>query len=229
VSSIVPGPQKKLEEEITAARAGAKPLTAGDLNPSAPQQEELVGLDDWPANVRTVVQADHDRVAALASNRRRTADHALPAVVHGLEPLLDQIAERLQADMPGLLRKPTAIATDAPLDDVADLLGIPHDELSPAPGRAERRTALRTIKQLRAQLKDLETAHDHSKLTRLVTFVVRLALVTDSVPEATGALAPIALERYADATSDAQWDWTFAQKLEFWQETHKTLAERSNT
>ncbi|TCO34115.1 hypothetical protein EV652_102180 [Kribbella steppae] len=229
MSSIVPGPQKKLEEEITAARAGAKPLNAGDLNPSAPKQEQLVGLDDWPPTVRTVVEADHDRVAALVSNRRRTADHSVPEVVRGLDELLDQIAERLQADKPRLLRKPTAAATEVELDDVAELLGIPPDELAAAPGRAERRTALRTIKQLRGELKELETSHDHSRLTRLVTFVVRLALVIDGVPETAGALAPIALDRYANAVPDVQWDWTFQQKLEFWQETHKTLAARSSS
>ncbi|MEI8412683.1 MULTISPECIES: hypothetical protein [unclassified Kribbella] len=226
MSSIVPGPQKKLEEEITAARSGAKPLNAGDLNPSAPRQEQLVGLDDWPPTVRKVVEADHDRVTALASSRRKTADLALPEVVHGLDELLDQIAERLQADKPRLLRKPAA--TEVPLDDVAELLGIPPDDLAPAPGRAERRTALRTIKQLRAQLKELETSHDHPRLTRLVTFVVRLSLVLDRVPEATGPLAPIALDRYANATPDTQWDWTFQQKLTFWQQTHKTLPTRSD-
>ncbi len=229
MSSIVPGPQKKIEEGITAARSGAKPLNASDLNPSAPRHEELVGLDDWPPTLRTVVEADHDRISALASSRRRTADVALPGVVRGLDELLDLIAERLQADKPRLLRKPTAAATEVPLDDLAELLGIPPDELTAAPGRAERRTALRTIKQLRGQLKELEISHDHARLTRLVTFVVRLSLVVDSVPESTGTLAPIALDRYAEAKPDAQWDWTFSQKLEFWQETHRTLAERSNT
>jgi hypothetical protein len=224
VSSIVPGPQKKIEEEITAARSGAKPLDARDLNPSAPRQEQLVGLDDWPPAVRTLVEAEHERVTALASGRRKTADLALPEVVRGLDELLDLIAERLQADKPRLLRKPTAAAV--PLDDVAELLGIPSDELATTPGRGERRTALRTIKQLRGQLKELD---DHSKLTRLVTFVVRLALVIDSVPESAGALAPIALDRYTEAMPDAQRDWPFTQKLEFWRQTHKTLTARPTT
>jgi hypothetical protein len=224
VSSIVPGPQKKIEEEITAARSGAKPLNAGDLHPSAPRQEALVGLDAWPPAVRTVVAAEHNRATALASGRRKTADLALPEVVRGLDELLDLIAERLQADKPRLLRKPTA--TEVPLDDLGELLGIPPDEVSTAPGRAERRAALRTIKQLRGQLKELD---DHSRLTRMVTFVVRLALVVDSVPESAGALAPVALDRYAEAMPDAQRNWTFAQKLAFWQETHETLAARNNT
>jgi hypothetical protein len=226
VSSIVPGPRKKLEEEITAARSGAKPLSAGDLNPSAPRHAQLTGLDDWPQPLRTVIEADHERVTALAANRRKTADLAVPDVVRGVGGLLDLVADRLQADRPRLLRK----AGDAPavgsIDDVAELLGIPDDELDPAPGRGERRTALHTIKQLRGQLKELETSPDHSRLTRLAAFVIRLALVIDGAPEAAGALAPIALDRFARAVPDFQWDWTFDQKLEFWQESRRTLAAR---
>jgi hypothetical protein len=226
VSSIVPGPRKKLEEEITAARAGAKPLSAGDLTPSAPHQAQLTGLDDWPQPLRTVIEADYQRVTALAANRRKTADLVLPDVVHGLEELLDLVADRLQAGKPRLLRRSSAEPADASFDDVAEVLGIPGDELDPASGRGERRTALQTIKQLRGQLKELETSHDHSRLTRLVTFVVRLAVVIDSVPEATAALAPIALDRFARAVPDFQWDWTFDRKLEFWQESRRTLLAR---
>ena len=224
MSSIVPGPQKKLEEEITAARAGAKPLNASDLNTSAPQHAQLTGLDDWPEPLRTVIEADYERVSALAANRRRTADHAVADVVSGLGELLDLVEDRLQADKPRLLRKSTAPSGDLPLDEVAELLGIPTDEVGPTPGRGERRTALRTIKELRSQLKELETSHDHSKLTRLVTFVVRLAVVVDSAPETAAALAPIALDRYAKAAPDYQWDWSFEQKLAFWQETRRTLS-----
>ena len=224
MSSIVPGPKKKLEDEITAARSGAKPLSTGDLNPSAPQQVQLTGLDDWPQPLRTVVEADYERVTALAANRRRTADHAVPDVVRGLGELLDLVADRLEADKPRLLRKSTAPSTDVPLEDVAELLGIPTDELDSMPGRGERRTALRTIKQLRGQLKELETSHDHSRLTRLDTFIVRLALVVDCAPEAAAALAPIALDRFAKAAPDFQWDLTFEQKLAFWQETRRTLS-----
>ncbi|MGW1341188.1 hypothetical protein ACWCOV_09050 [Kribbella sp. NPDC002412] len=225
MSSIVPGPQKKIEEEIAAALAGGKPLNAGDLNPSAAPKEELAGLDDWPQSLRTTVEADHARVTALAGNRRKTADLALPAVVRGLDELLNQIAEHLQADKPGLLRKSTSPAPEVPLSDLAELLGIPTDDLTPA-GRSEHRTALRTIKQLRSQLKDIEASNDHPRLTRLATFTVRLALVLDAVPAATGSLAPTALTRFADAAPDYQWDWDFNQKLDFWKQTHRNLTDR---
>lgn len=218
MSSIVPGPQKKIGEEIAAALAGAKPLNAGDLNTSAAPKEELAGLDDWPQPLRTTVEAEHERVTALATNRRKTADLALPAVVRGLDELLTQIADRLQADKPGLLRKPTSTAPEVPL---AELLGIPTDELTP-PGRSEHRTALRTIKQLRSQLKDIETAADHARLTRLSTFTIRLAVVLDAAPTAT-PLAPTALSRFANAAPDYQWNWPFPQKLTFWQQTHHSL------
>ena len=78
MSSIVPGPQKKIGEEIDAARSGAKPLDASALNPSAPRQEQLTGLDDWPESLRAAIEAEHARVAALDSNRGRTADKAVP-------------------------------------------------------------------------------------------------------------------------------------------------------
>ena len=222
MSSIVPGPQKKLEQEIDAARSGAKPLQAGDLNASAPPQEELTGLDDWPDTLRATVEAEHDRITALATNRRRTADSVLPQLVQRLDELLDQFADRLQADKPRRFGK-SASSDDAALDDIAELLGIPSDEVPTSTGRGEHRAALRTIKQLRSQLKELETTKEHSKLTRLVTFVVRLAVVTDSAPESTAALAPIALARYANSSPDPQWNWPFNQKLAFWKQTHTTL------
>jgi hypothetical protein len=222
VSSIVPGPQKKLEQEIDAARSGAKPLQAGDLNASAPPQEELTGLDDWPDTLRATVEAEHDRVTALATNRRRTADGVLPQVVQRLDELLDQLADRLQADKPRRFGKSSS-SDDAALDDIAELLGIPSDEVTASTGRGEHRAALRTIKQLRSQLKELETTKEHSKLTRLVTFVVRLAVVTDSAPESTAALAPIALSRYANSSPDPQWNWPFDQKLHFWKKARTTL------
>ncbi|TDW66740.1 hypothetical protein [Kribbella pratensis] len=219
MSSIVPGPQKKLEQEIDAARSGAKPLQAGDLNASAPPQEELTGLDDWPDTLRATVEAEHDRVTALATNRRRTADGVLPQVVQRLDELLDQLANRLQADKPRRFGKSAATSSDdADLEPFAALLGIPADDLTQAPGRGEHRAALRTIKQLRSQLKELESTKDHSKLTRLVTFVVRLAVVTTNSPETTATLAPLALDRYAQALPDPQWDRTFDQKLATWKE-----------
>ncbi|GAA2827981.1 hypothetical protein [Kribbella solani] len=214
MSSIVPGPRKKLEEEITAARAGAKPLNASDLNPSAPQHEDLTGLDDWPDTLRTTVETEYARVEALATNRRKTADRTVPDLVRQLGALLDQIADAIQA-----ARK--SDPPEASLATVAELLGIPSDEQ--ATGRSARRAAARTLKQLRGQLKDLETAPDHGRLTRLTTFTIRLALVLDRSPAAGGVLAPIALDRYANAIPDAQRDWPFDRKLTSWQDIHRTL------
>lgn len=223
MSSIVPGPKKKLEEDITAARAGDKPLDASALNPSAPRHQELTGLDDWPDTLRATVEAEHARVTALETNRRRTADHAVPALVRSLDHLLDEITERLQADKPRLFGKSTPAEPSA---DLAELLGIPPDELDPVPGRGEHRTALRTVKQLRSQLKDLEATPDHSRLTRLTTFVVRLAIVLEGAPEAATTLAPTALSRFADAAPDPQWNATFQEKLDSWQQARHTLATR---
>lgn len=217
----MPGPQKKIGEEIDAARSGAKPLDPSALNAPAPRQQQLTGLDDWPESLRTAIEAEHARVSALDSNRRRTADKAVPELVNRLDTLLDEIADRLQADKPRLFGKATPAAE--PSEDVAELLGIPADELDQPSGRGEHRTALRTIKQLRSQLKDLETTPDHSRLTRLATFTIRLALVVEAAPEPATTLAPIALARFTQGVSDSQWNATFAEKLTSWQETRHTL------
>ena len=213
MSSIVPGPQKKIDEKIDAARAGAKPLGAGDLNTSAPRQEELSGLDDFPESIRTAIEAEHTRITALDTNRRRTADGAVGVLVASLDTLLAEISDHL--GKPRLFGKPTA--GTAPSTETAALLGIPADELA-TPSRGDHRTALRTIKQLRSQLKDLETTPDHSRLTRLSTFTIRLAVVVEAAPEAAGALAPIALARFTQSVPDPQWDKSFAEKLDAWKE-----------
>ncbi|WP_327636987.1 hypothetical protein OHB24_00970 [Kribbella sp. NBC_00482] len=221
MSSIVPGPQKKIGEEIDAARSGAKPLDPSALNASAPRQEQLTGLEDWPESLRAAIEAEHARVAALDSNRRRTADKAVSELVRCLDTLLDEIADRLQSDKPRLFGKSTP-ATE-PSEEVAELLGIPSDELDQPSGRGEHRTAARTIKQLRGQLKDLEATPDHSRLTRLATFIIRLAVVVDAAPESAAALAPLALSRYTQGVPDFQWESTFPEKLTSWQQTRTTL------
>lgn len=218
MSSIVPGPKKKLEEDITAARAGAKPLDAGDLNASAPRQEQLTGLDDWPESLRTAVEAEHTRLTALDTNRRKTADRAVPAVAAALDTLLTEIADHL--GKPRLFGKPTPPAEPDP--EIADLLGIPTDELTPT-ARGDHRAAHRTLKQLRSQLKDLEATPDHNRLTRLSTFTIRLALVVEDAPETAGALVPLALSRYAQAIPDPQGNNTFPEKLTTWRQAHQTL------
>lgn len=214
MSSIVPGPKKKLEEEITAARSGAKPLDASTLNPSAPRQQELTGLDDWPDPLRTAVEAEHTRLTALETNRRKTADRAVPAVVESLDTLLADIADHL--GKPRLFGKPTSTVADP---EIAELLGIPSDDLATPSGRGEHRAAHRTVKQLRSQLKDLEQTPDHDRLTRLTTFTIRLAVVLQTTPDAAGTLAPLALARYTQALPDPQWNKTFEQKLTTWKQT----------
>ncbi|MEU8224880.1 hypothetical protein [Kribbella sp. NPDC048915] len=220
MSSIVPGPQKKLEEEITAARAGAKPLDARDLNPSAPRHEALTGLDDWPESLRSAVETEYTRVAALDSNRRKTADLAVPGLVTALDTLLEGVADRIQAGKPRLFGRASAGEASP---EAAGILGIPSDELEAVSGRGEHRTALRTIKQLRSQLKELADTPDHARLTRLTTFVIRLAVVVDADPQTATALAPIALVRFAESAVDPQRSATFAEKLDSWIHARATL------
>ncbi|WP_427890015.1 hypothetical protein ACQHIV_41065 [Kribbella sp. GL6] len=209
MSSIVPGPKKKLEEEITAARSGAKPLDASALSPSAPRQEQLTGLDVFPDSVRTAIEAEHTRLTALDTNRRKTADRAVPAVVEALDALLAEIGDRL--GKPRLFGKLTAVAE--PSAEAFELLGIPSDSVD----SGSHRTAVRTLKQLRAQLKDLSGTPDHDRLTRISTLTIRLAVVLEASPSA-AALIPEALARYTQAIPDPQWAEPFAEKLESWRQ-----------
>ncbi|MFG1912686.1 hypothetical protein [Kribbella sp. NPDC048928] len=222
MSSIVPGPKKKLEEDITAARVGGKPLDASDLNASAPRQEKLTGLDDWPESLRTAVEAEHVRVTALDTNRRKTADRAVANVTESLDVLLAEIADRL--GKPRLFGKssPTAEPTPEATAQAAELLGIPAADLDTPPGRGDHRTALRTLKQLRAQLKDLESTPDHDRLTRLATFTINLAVALEATPGTTPALAPPALSRYTQAIPTPLWNTPFPEKLTTWQSTNPT-------
>ena len=217
MSSIVPGPKKKLEEEITAARSGAKPLDASTLNPSAPRHEQLTGLDDWPEALRVAVEAEHSRLTALETNRRKTADRAVPAVVESLDTLLSDITTHL--GKPRLFGKPAPTTADP---EIAGFLGIPTEDLGASPSRGDHRTAVRTLKQLRSNLKDLAGSPDHDRLTRLSTFVIRLAVAQEAAPDSVATLAPIALARFTQATPDPQWNKTFQEKLDSWKVTLST-------
>ncbi|MEU4194972.1 hypothetical protein AB0E69_23940 [Kribbella sp. NPDC026611] len=196
MSSIVPGPQQKLEREIEAARSGQKPLNPSDLNPSAPPKAEI-DLTGWPEPLARAVEAEHQRVTALSGNRRKTADLVVPELQDALKDLLDQIADAVRA-------KSTELPTDG-----AEILGIPDPT---PPSHGDRKAALKTLKQLQTQLQD----PDHNRLTRLTTFIIRLAAVVHAVPDAGSALAPAALDRYANALPDYQRDWPFPQKLDSW-------------
>ena len=195
----------------------------------------------WPPALQKVVEDDFRRASALAGNRRRTADAALRDVVQGLDELLVLAAGHIQAGVPGrskrLMRKTTPGAAaagrlgDLPLGEIADLLGIPADEVdevldairNPAGrSRAERRDALKAIKQLREQLQQVETARDHSRLSRLMSFIMRIVLVLGTavgsqsvstlvagdpqldalIQTAVGALVAFALERVTSAARD---------------------------
>ncbi|GAA1158612.1 hypothetical protein GCM10009630_65940 [Kribbella jejuensis] len=213
MSSIVPGPKKKLEEEITAARAGAKPLDPSTLNPSAPRPEQLTGLDDWPDSLRTAVEAEHARLTALETNRRKTADRAVPPLVDALDTLLTDITTAL--GKPSLFTKPAPTPADP---GIANFLGIPTEALDVRGSRGDHRTALRTLKQLRTQLKDQATTPDHDRLTRLATFTIRLAVALEAAPNSITTLAPLALTRYTQALPDPQWNKTFPQKLATWKQ-----------
>ncbi|WP_328518763.1 hypothetical protein [Kribbella sp. NBC_00359] len=254
MSFIVPGQGKK-NEEVIGTRAGAKPLTP-ESAPAAPIEEPpVVEFAGWPPALQKVVQDDFRRTSALAGYRWKTADAALVDVVRGLDDLLDLAADSIQDTEPQRsgrqTRKAPPPTAEVSFDEVADLLGIPADGLNEAiddagrpvrRSRADRRTALRAIKQLRVQLQQAEVTMDHARLAPLTGFIVRLALALGTavgsqspselvagdehldtlIPPAVGALAAFALERRTAALADA---WNEHKPATLAAQTHKDLLE----
>jgi hypothetical protein len=235
VSFIVPGQGKK-NEEVIGTRAGAKPLTPESTALAPVEEPPAVEFAGWPPELQKLVEDDFRRTGALAGYRWKTADAALVDVVRGLDDLLDLTADRIQDTEPQRsgrqTRKASPPTADVSFDEVADLLGIPADELNGAidaagrpvrRSRADRRTAQRAIKQLRIQLQQVEVTMDHTRLTPLTGFIVRVVLALGTVvgsqsaselfagdehldtliPPAVGALAAFALERKTAALADA--------------------------
>ncbi len=254
MSFIVPGQGKK-NEEVIGTRAGAKPLTPESTTPAPVEEPPVVEFAEWPAALQKVVQDDFRRTSALAGYRWKAADAALVDLVRGLDDLLDLAADRIQDTEPGRsgrqTRKASPPTVEVSFDEVADLLGIPADELDGAiddagrpvrRSRADRRTAQRAIKQLRIQLQQVEVTMDHTRLTPLTGFIVRLVLAlgtaVDSqsasqlatgdehldtlIPPAVGALAAFALERKTAALADA---WHEHEPATLAVQTHKDLLE----
>lgn len=248
MSFIVPGQGQKKEEAV-GTRTGAKPLNPESAEPAPLEELPQVEFGGWPEELQQVVVDEFRRTGALATYRWKTADDALVAVVRGLDDLLDLAADRIEDTEPDRsLRKVTAAEVD--FGEVADLLGIPADELGEAlvdgrpvrKSRADRKTAQRAIKQLRVQLEQVETTMDHSRLNRLVSTIVRLVLVLGTavgpqsaaelvsadesqdaaIRMAVGALAAFALERTMGTLPDA---WHNRKPAAAAAEAHEDLLE----
>jgi hypothetical protein len=222
VSFIVPGQGQKKEEAV-GTHTGAKPLVPDTIDVPSVEEPPAVEFEDWSEELEAVVEADFRRTSALASYRWKGADDALSDVVRGLDDLLDLAIEEIDAPSP----KPTP-ATSHPFDEVADLLGIPADELDKVlkngvpvrRPRADRRTAARAVKQLRAQLEQIETTMDHQRLTPLLGFILRVTVALDlisadeepdpAIQPMVVALAAFALERKTAALPDSWQDHTAA-------------------
>jgi hypothetical protein len=184
VSFIVPGQGQK-KDEVAATHTGAKPLAPESAEPAPIEELPELEFDGCPEELQQVVQNELRRTSAFAGYRWKMADDALVAVVRRLDDLLDLVAEQIEDLEPQKSRKSTPETSELPFDEVADLLGIPSDEVSEAivdgrpvrRYRADRKTALRAIKQLRVQLEQIETTMDHSRLSRMTSSIVRPALI----------------------------------------------------
>jgi len=217
----------------------------------------VVEFAGWPPALQQVVEADFRRTSALAGYRWKTADAALTEVVRGLDDLLDLVDDHIRNGEPHRSRRQArkasaaALPTEFPFDEVADLLGIPADEIDEAidrdgrpirRSRADRRTAQRAIKQLRIRLQQLEITMDHDRLNRPISVIVRLVLVLGTavgsqsaatlvsgdehlntvIQTAVGALAAFALERTTTTLPDA---WHEHRPAAIASQTHKALLE----
>jgi hypothetical protein len=256
VSFIVPGQGQK-KEEVVGTRAGAKPLVPEPIASAPVEEPPVVEFAGWPSALQQVVEADFRRTSALAGYRWKTADAALIEVVRGLDDLLDLADDGIRNGEPQRSRRQTRKAataaqpTEFPFDELADLLGIPADEIDQAidreghpvrRSRADRRTAQRAIKQLRSQLQQIEITMDHARLGRPISVILRLVLALGTsvgpvsvatvvsgdehlnavIQTAVGALAAFALERTTTSLPDA---WHEHKPATIAARTHKALLE----
>ncbi|TDU88212.1 hypothetical protein EV138_1754 [Kribbella voronezhensis] len=164
-----------------------------------------------PPGRERLLQHEQSRLAALSAGDKKLADHALRAVIGDLDALLASAAAELRASGGGRRTKkqvkkavPRLVAIDElgylPLTDVADLLELSRadvdDVLASLAARgelssADRDQALAQLANLRTKLQEIEVSRDHSLLTDLIAFIVKIALLVSIAVASTplGALA----------------------------------------
>ncbi|HEY3557054.1 MAG TPA: hypothetical protein VGL05_06315 [Kribbella sp.] len=243
MSYIVPGPGRRPDAFFATKDTSQRPAAPGSRG-QLPRLDEQLAATSWPPVLRNVVADDDRRTQALADGRLNTANAALHDVVRGLDDLLTLAASRIKAE-PVKRARPArrdnaavsagAQLADLPLREVGALLHIPADDVDTVlaavrqpsfDGRKARREALRSIKQLRRQLQEVDVTKNHSRLNRLRDFIVRLVLVlgttvgSQSVSElvagdphveaflqvAVGALVSYALKGLVDVSLRARHD-----------------------
>ncbi|WP_157979935.1 hypothetical protein [Kribbella monticola] len=221
-----PGPKR---DDALSAVVGGKGL---ETRPGLAAPDPLVDDDELtdpatPPGRERLVQHEQTRSAALSAGDKKLADQALHAVIGDLDALLAAAATELRASASGRRTRkqvkkavPQLIAIDErgylPLTDVADLLELSRDDVDDvlaslaARGEFSRDQALAGLASLRTKLQEIETTRDHSLLSELITFVVKIALLSsvaasptpldEAVKTGILALVATALQRPVDRT-----------------------------
>lgn len=191
-----PGPKR---DDALSAVVGGKGLDARDS--LALEGSDLTELDEetpgsaGPTALQRLLQHEKTRLAALGAGDKRVADEVVPEVVTDLEALLSSAASVVRAADGGRrTRKQVkkaaprlAALDDLPLPDVADLLDLKRSEVDDVLASlvVDRDQVLVHLEQLKLKVRELETSRDHSMLSGLVGFVVKVFLLI-AIPRGSG-------------------------------------------
>lgn len=199
--------QARQETERLAAQRATPPEKSKDGPGSKSVQQAEIASSVGADALSQLFEHEQIRTSARASGDAEVANHALRDVVGDLDKLLSHVETHLEESARGRSRQTvreavpqlTAMSNLAalPLVEVADLLGLPRESadgvinvlardggFSPV----ERHYALRDVKQLREELRQVEISKDHTLLDRLIRFIMKIAI---PVVVAIGA-APVA-------------------------------------
>ncbi len=192
-----PGPKR---DDALSAVVGGKGLDARD-DGLVRGDSDLTELDEetpgsaGPTALQRLLLHERARLVALSAGDRKLADSALPEVIGDLEVLLSSAASVVRASDGGRrTRKQVkkaaprlAAMDDLPLVDVAELLGLKSSDVDDVLASlvVDRDLVLGYLEQLRLKLPELEVSRDHSMLSGLVGFVVKVFLLI-AVPLGSG-------------------------------------------
>ncbi|MEU0092326.1 hypothetical protein [Kribbella sp. NPDC006257] len=220
-----PGPKR---DDALSAVVGGKGLDARDglvLDDSdlAELDEETPG-SAGPTALQRLLMHEKTRLAALGAGDKRVADEVVPEVISDLEMLLSSAASVVRASDGGRrTRKQVkkaaprlAALDDLPLPDVAEFLGLKRSEVDGVLTSlvVDRDQVLVHLEQLKLKVRELKTSRDHSMLSGLVGFVVKVFLLiaipldtedpvlAETIRTAILALVAIALRQAVETVRD---------------------------
>lgn len=169
-------------------------------------ESPLAVTDPLRRTIRQLLIDNSSRSAALSTGNQNFARIRLGDVVGDLNKLLDSVVDalakadargnrRTKSDLPNLLA--LSAARTLPLEDIAELLDVPHEQVDIVLHDLRRfggltpdavDGALSQIQNLRAELQNIVAEENHALLDKLVSLIGQVALAI-SVAVASGTLA----------------------------------------